>query len=58
MVEISEEIAIEENAETRQISNLRSQDVPKEILSDLFRKNSADFRDQFFHFQYVAPGNV
>ena len=29
--------------EMRQISNLRSQDVSKEILSDLVRKNFAEF---------------
>ena len=38
--------------ETRQISNLRGQDVSKEILSDLVRKNVAEFSDKFFHFQY------
>ena len=36
--------------ETRQISNLRSQDVSKEILSDLVRLPSS----KFFHFQYAA----
>ena len=40
-------------AETCQISNLRSQDVSKEILSDLVRKNVAEFSDKFFHFQYA-----
>ena len=40
--------------ETRQISNLRSQDVSKEILSDLVRKNVAKFSDKFFHFQYAT----
>ena len=40
--------------ETRQISNLRSQDVSKEILSDLVRKNVAGFSDKFFHFQYAT----
>ena len=40
--------------ETRQISNLRSQDVSKEILSDLVRKNVAKFRDKFSHFQYAT----
>ena len=34
-----------------QISNLRSQDVSKEILSDLVRKNVAKSSDKFFHFQ-------
>ena len=33
-----------------QISNLRSQDVSKEILSDLARKNVAKSSDKFFHF--------
>ena len=37
-----------------QISNLRSQDVSKEILSDLVRKNVAKFSDKFFHFQYAT----
>ena len=40
--------------ETRQISNLRSQYVSKEILSDLVRKNVAEFSDKFFHFQYAT----
>ena len=40
--------------ETREISNLRSQDVSKEILSDLVRKNVAEFSDKFFHFQYAT----
>ena len=40
--------------ETRQISNFRSQDVSKEILSDLVRKNVAEFSDKFFHFQYAT----
>ena len=40
--------------ETRQISNLRSQDVSKEILLDLVRKNAAEFSDKFFHFQYAT----
>ena len=44
--------------ETRQISNLRTQDVSKEILSDLVRKNIAEFSDKFFHFQYANSGNV
>ena len=38
--------------ETRQISNLRSQDASTEILSDLARKTVAKFSDKFFHFQY------
>ena len=40
--------------ETRQISNLRSQDVSKEILSDLVRKDVAEFSDVLFHFQYAT----
>ena len=39
--------------ETRQILNL-SQDVSKEILSGLVRKNVAEFSDKFFHFQYAT----
>ena len=39
--------------ETHQISNL-SQDVSKEILSDLVRKNVAEFSYKFFHFQYTT----
>ena len=39
--------------ETRQILNL-SQDVSKQILSDLVRKNAAEFSDKFFHFQYAT----
>ena len=41
-------------AETCQISNLRSQDVSKEILSDLVRKNVAEFSDKSFHFQHAT----
>ena len=37
--------------ETRQISNLRSQDVSKKILLDVVRKNTAVFSDTFFHFK-------
>ena len=40
--------------ETRQISNLRCQDISKEILLDLVRKNVADFSDKFFHHQYAS----
>ena len=39
---------------TCQISNLRSQDVSKEILLDLAGKNIAEFSDKFFHFQYAT----
>ena len=39
---------------TRQISNLRCQDVSKEILSDLVKKNVAEFSDKFLHFQYAT----
>ena len=34
---------------TRQISNLRNQDVSKEILSELVRKDIAEFSDKFSH---------
>ena len=37
--------------ETRQNSNLKRQDVSKEIASDLMGKNVAKFSDKFFHFQ-------
>ena len=40
--------------ETRQISNLRNQDVSKEILSDIVRKDVAEFSDKFSHFQYAT----
>ena len=39
---------------TNQISNLRSQYVFKEVLSDLVKKNVAEFSDKFFHFQYAT----
>ena len=42
------------HTETQQISNLRSQDVSKEILSDLVRKDVAEFNDKFYHFQYAT----
>ena len=43
--------------ETCQISNLMSQDVSKEIRSDLVlirfdQKNVVEFSDKFFHLQY------
>ena len=41
------------HTETGQISNL-SQDVSKEILSDLVMKNVAEFIGTFFHFQYAT----
>ena len=40
--------------ETRQISNLRSQDFSKGILSDLVGENVAEFSDKFFHFHYAT----
>ena len=40
--------------ETRQISNLRSQDVSKEILSGLVRTNVAKLSDKFFHIRYAT----
>ena len=39
---------------TRPISNLRSQDVSKKILSDLVKKDVAKFSDTFSHFQYAT----
>ena len=39
--------------ETDQISNFRSEDITKEILLDLVRKNVLEFSDKFFHFQYA-----
>ena len=40
--------------EMHQISNLRSQDVSMMILSDLVRKDVAEFIDKFSHFQYAV----
>ena len=40
--------------ETRQISNLRNQDVSTEILSNLVRPYVAEFSDKFSHFQYAT----
>ena len=37
-----------------QISNLRSQDISKKILSHLVRKDVAEFSNKFYHFQYAA----
>ena len=39
--------------EMHQISNLWNQDISKEILSDLVRKDVAEFSDMFSHFQYA-----
>ena len=57
MVKISGEILQIMLVETHQISNLRSQDISKEILSGVVRNNVAEFSDKFSHFQY-ATGNV
>ena len=38
--------------ETRRISNLRNQDISKEILSGVVRKDVAEFSDKFSYFQY------
>ena len=57
MVKISGEILQIMLMETHQISNLRSQDISKEILSGVVRKDVAEFSDKFSHFQY-ATGNV
>ena len=40
--------------ETGQISNLRSQDVSKKILSDIVRKDVAEFSDKFSSFWYAT----
>ena len=40
--------------ESRQISNLRSQDVSNEIPSDLVRKVVAEFNDKIYHVQYAT----
>ena len=40
--------------ETCQISNLRNQDVSKEILSNLVRKDIAKFSDKFSFSQYAT----
>ena len=40
--------------ETRQISSLRNEDVSKEMIPDLVRKDVAAFNDKFFHFQYAT----
>ena len=40
--------------EMLEISNLRTEDVSKEIQSDLVRKDVAEFSDKFFHFQYAT----
>ena len=40
--------------ETRQISNLRNQDVSMEILSDWLRKDVAELSNKFSHFQYAT----
>ena len=40
--------------EMREILNWRNQDVSKEILLDLVRKDVAEFNDKFYHFYYAA----
>ena len=40
--------------ETCQISNLEGQDVSKEILTDLVRKDVVEFNDRFYHFEYAT----
>ena len=51
MVEISEQISVYSYGNA---SNLRSQDFSKETVSDLVRKNVAEFSDKSFHFQYAT----
>ena len=42
------------HTETRQISNLWIQDACKEILSNLAKKDIAEFYDKFYYFQYAT----
>ena len=42
------------HTETRQISNLRSQDISKEIIIDLVRKDNAQVNDKFYNFQHAT----
>ena len=42
------------HTEMRKISSLRNQEVSKEILSDLVRKDVAEFNNKFYHFQYAT----
>ena len=53
MVEISEEIAVYAFGNVSNF-NLRSQDVSKKILSDVIRKNVAEFSTKCFYFQYAT----
>ena len=53
LVKISGEIAVSVT-ETRQSSNLSSPDVSMEILSDLVRKDVAEFSYKFSHVQYAT----
>ena len=41
--------------ETHQISKLWSQDISKEVLSDLMRKDLAEFNNKFSYFYYATP---
>ena len=42
------------HTKTHQIWNLTSQYLSKEILSDIDRKDFAEFNDKFYHFQYAT----
>ena len=42
------------HTEKCQISNFGSEDVSKEILTDLFRKDVAEFNNMFYHFEYAT----
>ena len=42
------------HTEKCQISNFGSEDVSKEILTDLFMKHVAEFNNMFYHFEYAT----
>ena len=42
------------HTEKCQIWNFGSEDVSKEYLTDLFRKDVAEFNDMFYHFEYAT----
>ena len=42
------------HTEKCQISNFGSEDFSKEILTDLFRKDVAEFNNMFYHFEYAT----
>ena len=42
------------HTEKCQISNFGSEDASKEILTDLLRKDVAEFNNMFYHFEYAT----